>query len=111
MEMRDDSIDYVYRDNLITRDGVSYDLRITEQKNAYDDAYDSSSGWMKDLVLCTNSSNAYREYKASDLSAVPTHPCKDDFGYENLKSGSIIYDIKNKIKYMYDEISDVWVEQ
>lgn len=110
MEMTDSAIDYVYRDNIITKDGITYDLRDSTQKDAYDEAYDETNGWMNKLILCVNSSNAHREYKSSNLSSTPTHPNRNDFGYENLCSGSTCLNISTGEVYMFDEKSGPYGE-
>lgn len=108
MEVNDITSDWKY--TKITKDGITYDLTITAEKNAYDSAY-GTNGFMNNLVPCLNSANSTRKYETSNLSSVPTHPIRTDFGYETLKSGSTIHDVKTKKTYMYDEITDSWVEQ
>ena len=92
-----------------TFDDVQYDITVAEQATSMQ----TIQTYFANNVVCTRHdvNGNYREYKASSLSSAPTHPVRADFGYENLKTGSIYYDITNATVYMFDEFSDSWKEQ
>lgn len=96
-------------DRYKTYDHVMYDMTVPAQKSAYT----TMTGYMDNVVVCTKyiANGNYREYKATSLTGDPTHPVKTDFGYENLKTGSLFYVIDTSKTYMYDEFTDAWVEQ
>ena len=82
-------------------DNVKYDLNDDTQAEHYENALLKLAN-----MECTQyTEGGLREYKAFDLTETPTH---EDFGYENLKSGSTIFDIKTATVYMYSKLSKEW---
>lgn len=99
----------VFSKDKIVRDGVTYDLSVTAQATAYEDAY-GASGWAEKLRITPESSGNKKAYYSGETTA-PTHPVRTDFGYEKLESGSTIYQVNGGNLYMYDEFSEAWVAQ
>ena len=93
----------------ITYDDVIYDSTDTNQMSSLQ----TIKNFMENNMICVEhrKNGNFRKYLASDLTSLPTHPVKTDFGYENLKTGSIIQNIKDGVIYMYDGFTDAWVEQ
>ena len=85
-------------------DNVKYDLNDDTQAEHYENALLKLAN-----MECTQyTEGGLREYKAFDLTETPTFPTHEDFGYENLKSGSTIFDIKTATVYMYSKLSKEW---
>ena len=92
-----------------TFDDVTYDLTDATQASSLQ----TIQNYFDDNIVCTKhiACGNYREYKASELTGAPTHPVSSDYGYENLKIGSLMYDITNSKTYMFDPFTDTWIEQ
>ena len=93
----------------IIYDHVTYDKEDASQMSSLQ----TIQSYMNNNMICTEyqANGNYREYKASTMTSIPTHPIRTDYGYENLKTGSVIYAIDSATVYMYDEFTDAWVEQ